>query len=487
MRFSLYSLVLLFSTSLGAQTLKLSLPQAIDLALENNITLKNQYLSRIANKLDLQLAEDEFAVQYNAGAQSRYNSSYNEQRYDSVQNTLSTGASWRNQYGGEVSLSLNQNKYQAEQQADQYQNSIGLSYSQPLLKGAGKKAATANLTQARQQEILNQLSMRRNLSNLISRVIFSYRNLLLAQQSLKIVELSLARANEKASNNQALLAAGRISNSVLVESLTDQANQKLSFQRSQYQYERSKLDFLQLLRLDKQADARLELDADLTTVEPALNLVELLNLAFANRPDYQQAKIDLELAKLDLYQAKDQADWRLDLDMSYNKLVSGERFEHYSGLDQGDYQVALKLEIPIDDMSSDNRVYKAQISLYQSANQLKELERNIELDVAEQKKKIEMSWQELLLSEQYLTYTQLQLETEQEKVQSGLSSNFQLVSYQNQLVSAQRDYLSAKINYLNLLTELDNLVGQDITKWQVDLSRSQNANIKQIRDYKIAD
>ncbi|MBW4604443.1 MAG: TolC family protein [Calothrix sp. FI2-JRJ7] len=71
-----------------------------------------------------------------------------------------------------------------------------MTFSQPLLRGAGTDINKVSIQAARLTETINVLSLKSTLTNTITNAILAYRNLLRAQERLKIEQLSLKSAQE---------------------------------------------------------------------------------------------------------------------------------------------------------------------------------------------------------------------------------------------------------------------------------------------------
>ena len=94
--------------------------------------------------------------------------------------------------------------------------SVNLNFSQPLLKGFGTGLNTLSIKRARFTENANILNIKNTISQTITNTIVSYRNLLLAQERLKIEQLSFANAKKDLDRLQALFEFGRIPKNDLV-------------------------------------------------------------------------------------------------------------------------------------------------------------------------------------------------------------------------------------------------------------------------------
>jgi outer membrane protein TolC len=73
------------------------------------------------------------------------------------------------------------------------------------------------------------------------------------------------------------------------------------------------------------------------------------------------------------------------------------------------------------------------------------------------------------LAQKLRDLSEKQLTVEQEKLQVGRSSIFQLISYQDDLFDAQLREIEAAVAYLNSLTILDQVIGPTLETWQIDM------------------
>ena len=59
------------------------------------------------------------------------------------------------------------------------------------------------------------------------------------------------------------------------------------------------------------------------------------------------------------------------------------------------------------------------------------------------------------------------------KLNLGLSTNFQLVDFEDDLVNVQNREVDAIISYLNALTRLDQTLGTTLETWRIDVDRTE--------------
>lgn len=470
------------------KVLDIRLHEAIAYALKDNISVRSAYLSRIADKFSLYIARDQFNPQYSLGSTisnvSRFDKSTDQHLTENSAGS-SAGVSLKNPLGGQLALTLDYAANLAEYTDDTYASGINLSYVQPLLRGGGYTVGRASLSQAEFSERNSVLALKSSLILVVGQVISSYRSYAQALRSLKISRLSLARSKQQVEVNKELIRAGRLAAVELIQSKTDLANQRLSLRSKENQLDSARVALLRLLRMDQ--SVQLKPTEPLKVVKVELDLKKLLKTALTNRSDYLQSLISLESSKLIHEIALNTQKWDLGLSAGYN--LAGSNINSYHSIretghiDQGDFNVSLNLNIPIGDLSRRQSLVNARIQLIKSRNQHIDLKESINLQLVDAIRNIEILWDQVYLSRRSLELTTKQLELEQEKLKTGRSSNFQVVTYQNQLASAENQTITAQISYLNALTDLDSKLGTTLEHWGINIEPKSGLEIQNIEDY----
>ncbi len=469
----------------------MTLNEAIALALRNNISVQNIYLSRVSDKFGLLVTQDEFEPQYSLSGSVSRSSSFddsNKERIDSSNQNLNAGISLQLPHGGQLALTTAYGSAFQDDTDDSYRHAMYLSFTQPLLRGAGRTVGSASLTQADYSEQSSLLSLQNVLINVVSQVITRYRSYVLAQYGLKIAELSLERSQRQLEITELLIQAGRQPKVELIQSQTSLANQQLSLRSAQNQADSARLAFLRLLRLDE--TVYLELTEPIEIVPFALTLEKVLEITYRNRPDYLQNLIALQSAELQKILAEDTQRWQLDLTATYNLDGSDDNahgaLKPLGRVKEGGYSVGLSLTIPIDDIGLDQNLLNANINLIQTKNSLIDSKESIRLEMIDALRNLEISLDQVRLAKRSLDLTRIQLELEQDKLKAGRSSNFQVVNFQNQLTSAEEAYISSQISYLNALTSLDQQMGTTLAHWGVSIEPDKGLGVGDIDGYGIS-
>lgn len=482
----LVSTTVLWLPANAEDAIKLRLHEAIAIALRDNISVRNAYLSRISDKFTYRVAEWNYEPQYSLSTTLSESSSFSSgNRTNTDTASVSAATSLNIPTGGQFALTAAQSLTVTTDADRSNDGSLTLSFTQPLMRGFGEEIATASLTTAGYTNLSSQLSLKSTLISTVTSVISAYRSYFLSLRSLSIAETALIRAEEQVATNSELIKAGRIAAVDLVQSETSVANKKISLRSAQNTAETGRLSLLKLLRLNSQT--QLELTEPLYVEPMELQIDELLSTAKAKQSSYLQTKLSLKSAELTRKVQKDNQRWSLGLTSSVALAGSDPRFDksvkEYGYLDDANYSVDLTLSIPIGELDRDQSLLSANVSWLQARNNFIDTNESLRLTLLSALQSIESAWDNVDLAKKSLELSQLQLELEQEKQRAGKSTNFQVVSYQDDLATAENSYVSAQISYLNELTSLDETLGTTLEHWGIEMISEANLQPNDISDF----
>lgn len=449
------------SSLLSEQTIGMSLADALYLGLRNNREIRSAYLQREGQKFDLRVAEDTFKPKLLLKSEYRHiNSSEDQTR----QLALTPTATLLGQYGTRLNVGWSQQLNHSEQMGHLRSDGVSLEIIQPLLRGAGLDVTTAPLRLARLSEQANRLNLKANISQTVSTIITTYRELIRAQEQLGIVQASLQRARTLLTVNKTLINAGRMAQFEIVQTEADIAVQELSVEEAQNQLDIQRLALLRLLALDLSTNIQATEAVQATPVE--VDLLQAIRLAQVQQPQYLTTLLNGQQTELDMILAKDAARWDLSVVAGASQVRerpgtgSARRWESYTGL---------QLEIPIGDISTRQAQTHARINVEHQhlliADARQELERNVINVVRE----LGTRWRQYEIALRANELSRRKLDIEREKLSAGRSSNFQIISFENDLRDAENARLNALIAYLNAQTQLDETLGMTLEKWEIAL------------------
>lgn len=454
------------AVSLSGETIDLSLQDAVFLGLRGNRQIRSAYLNRIAQKFDLRVADDMFTPKLFLAGQY---SSARDQDGNASQGAIAPTATLLTDIGTQISLSWTSLLSNSGNNSTFKDDGVSLQVIQPLLRGAGRDAATAPARLAHLEEISNSLDLQSTVSQTVTQIVIAYRELLRAQALLQISRDSLTRTRKILDMNRTLIDAGRMSPVDMVQTEANVATQELGVEDSQNRLSSSRAGLLQLLGLD--LTTRISATDSLQAEATQISLAQAEDVALSHQPDYLKQVIAQQEAEINLAVAKNNRLWDVSLVAGASQgrdriasdfgAFSSRRWQGYAGV---------QVQIPIGDLTARQAEVHAQVGLENANVQTDEAEVTVKRGVDDAVHDVLSRWQQYQISERALELSRKSLEIEQEKLQAGRSSNFQVLSFDASLRSAENARLNTLIGYLDAQTELDQQLGMTLKSWDILLN-----------------
>ncbi|MEM6255197.1 MAG: TolC family protein [Cyanobacteria bacterium P01_D01_bin.156] len=442
------------STTL-TEPLVLTDEDVVTLLLQNNLELRNATLSRISQRQELKEAESIFTPDFtptlSVGVEDTSSSS------SEVTREIQLGAELLTPLGTTLEVTLD-----ALDDQD-----LNLTVTQPLLRGAGRAVNRSPVEIARLQETNNQFELQQQVINNITQGVQTYHALIRAEANLRIQRLSLETQQQQRRSTEALVKAGRSARFELVEIDANLAATEANVLAADNDLEQAKSDLLDLLDLSELLDitvASQTLDNLREIAQDAddLLLEELLAVAYENRPDYQQAQLNLEIAKVNGVVASDNRRWTLDV---------------RANASTGDFSRAsteLVLTRVLDDESLETVFQQNQVDQQQLENDLERLRSDIRLDVADQLRNVDSARNRIEVTRLARELAEQQLENARARARRGRTRNiFEVLEFQNDVVEAQNNEVGAAIDLADAIASLNQSLGTTLTVWSAQVEASQ--------------
>ncbi len=291
-------------------------------------------------------------------------------------------------------------------------------------------------------------------------VINAYGNVLLAEESIQILE-----KNKSSVEKNFLETLEIVKNGMAEEQDAEQLQITLSSLENQLnKSKRLKTIAKKMLNLTLGIDINTELILTDNLIELAdrntdLNLFNQ-NFIIDNHVDFKLADNNVTANELFVKLEKSRALPSINAFVNYSKFANNDNNIFFSNYDQKWFDSSLfgiNMHIPIfSSLQRSSRTQQAKIALVQSQNDLDEISQKLKLQVATAKNKYQFSIDQYHTSKQNLALAERIEQKEQIKFFEGLSSSFNLTNAQNQLYQNQRNYLQSIIEIINSKVELEN-------------------------------
>ncbi len=447
MKNNLILTLLLIVSSLQAQEQKqsysFSLQQAIEHALKNNYSAINA--SRDIDKAKQKKWET------TAAGLPQINGSVN---YVNNFELMQQGAAGGGPFGGDPSQVLTfafGTKHTANAQA---------TLSQLIFDGSYIVALQASKTYLRYYENAKQ----KNSTEIREMVVNAYGNVLLAQESISILEKNKNTLSKTLSDTQETFKNGLIE-----EENVEQLQITLSSIESNLNNTTRLLDVAnKMLKFT----LGMNIDDELTLTDK-LDSLSTSNLALAfsqdgfavtNNIDYQMATNFQEQKTLELKLERSKALPTLSaaLNFGYNSFAtnfdfvsSDQKWNNFSNL-------GVNLTVPIfSSFGRSAKTQQAKIALDQAKTQLTQTEQQLKLEYERAKSEYEFSIEEYATAKNNLNLAERIERKQQIKFTEGLSSSFDFSEAQRQLYTAQQNYLQSMVNIINKKATLEKIINKN--------------------------
>lgn len=465
--FILCSITLFFSfnSSLAAtpqpkDPMEMTLAEAINVALRMNRSVKSAYLSRVVEKFSLRVSQDKFNPNVDFSAAT--NTASDGEKFESSDTGVGANIAITKmiETGGVFTFSwAGSDLWTTSDLTGTKTWTVG--FTQPLLKGAGIDYNTASVTLAELAEQSNLLTLKDSISATVLSTILAFRSYAQTTRELEIIKSSLKRAKDLLETNKFLISVGRMAANELIQTESDVANQEFAYETALNRLDSARLSLLKILNLDKSTIIIPREEGEPAAVHPDFDLC--LKTAFENRSDFLNANMGIDRAKISLALAENDMLWALDFAGSYS-ITDTDNTQAWN--------MGLALSIPIyGDLTREQGLVSAQISLEQTQLSLDETTENITIEVQDAIREVETTLKQVGLAQRARELSEKKLEVEGEKLKVGRTTNFQMVTFQNDLVTAQNAELNANISFRNALTSLDNILGTTLNTWKIDYNK----------------
>jgi outer membrane protein len=259
----------------------------------------------------------------------------------------------------------------------------------------------------------------------------------------------------------ALVEAGRRARVDLVQQKASVAEAERQLLNTFNELAQAKSDLLNIIDTNKTLDIvvpneSIEALTNENLPQPVkLSKEALLQKAYAQRPDYLQAKINVNTTRLDLIEQRDNLRWQLDT---------------VSSIDVGDdirASAALELTQTFGDKSPKTALLSSRVNLLQQRSNLEETKQTVAVEISDRIRDINSNFAQVREARQATKLAQERLKVVRELYLRGRDGIgiFEVTSQQDEVVAAQNTELNTVIDYLNAWTDLEQSSGMTLNTW----------------------
>ncbi|MHC4944112.1 MAG: TolC family protein [Planctomycetota bacterium] len=449
---------------------KISLIDALEIAFQGN----RQYLSERENlyltALGLINARYNFSPQLSAVLSYLFSDGTDLKREQTT--GLGLGMTQDLYYGGSLSLSADTSYLDSADSSlsdrRNFSSSLGVSLSQPLLRGAGLEVGTDSLIQAEHELIYAVRDFELFRQDFSIEVASRYYELVRQLQSIENEKNNMESFEFAKLQAEALFKVGRTNELDVLRARRSELNSRNRLIEAEETYSLSLDRFKVFLGLP--TTERIEIIPQEPVFIPINFETETsVDVALANRLDLMNRKERLEDSARSVRIAENGLLPDLDLDLNYNLSSDADPSFSNQKLDNRSYSMGMSLGLPIDRVRERTALRQAQISYGRALRSYEEFRDNLVIEIYSAFRELERRRQSLDIQRQIIVDEEKSAKIAEIRFRRGEIPNRDLVEAQISLLVARNNLINEKVDYeitrLDLLNNLGILFIDEKGMW----------------------
>lgn len=326
--------------------------------------------------------------------------------------------------------------------------------TQPLLRGLGIDVNRAFVTIARENTRISQENFRDVAMTLAFSVEEAYWNYVFAVENRKVAEQALKTAEDLLEVNRRKLEFGRLAPIEVLVAETGVAarHEAVIVSRAEVLNARDRL-----FRLIEPHGSTERWNVTLVPVdaprvdEEKIDVEAAYRIALERRPDLAALVRQIEADRVRLRRAENDELPKLDLVGTWSQLGLGDSHHNsHAALFDGryyDFSVGIAFEYPLFNQAAEGATEQAALAVRRGRKQLESLEQQIVLDVRTAARDVAAARERIRAADKAADLAGRQLEEEKKRLELGLSTNHDVLVFEQDLTQARTNALRARTDY----------------------------------------
>jgi len=370
-------------------------------------------------------------------------------------------------------------------------SSLGVTITQPLLRGFGLAVNRRFIRMAQNNQRMSSQVFRYQANITVSGVVRLYTDLVSLSEDLKVKRETLATAQRLAEDNRNKVDQGTLAPVEVTRAQAQVAAAQQDVANADGYLREQELILKSVITRDFSADPVIHAARIVPTDPlpldplPTDTIDHMVQLAFANRPDYLAAKTQLTNTVITLEGSRNNVRPELDLvgNMANSGLAGaanplfiststgtaaplpglgdgyGTALAQVLARDYPTYSIGLNLTLPLRNRVAQADLARDELQLKQTQVRTKQLENTIRVQVEDALIALQRTRAAYDAAVETRKLQEQSLEIEQERFDVGLSTNFLVIQYQSYVAQARSTEVAARGAYAKAWTQLDSVMG----------------------------
>jgi len=345
-----------------------------------------------------------------------------------------------------------------------YTGTLSAKYSQPLLRNFGYDVTTAPLVVARKSAEAADYTFQLAIINLVAATEGQYWDLVYAERNLINKRTALELAQKQLKENSIRVQVGTMAPIDVVSAEAQVAQAEQDIITGEAGVLNAKDALIRSLYPNAERPASLEpLDA------PTLGHIQLdetaaVKMALGRRVELKTTGLSREIAQVQEKAAVNRVLPQLDAFVQYNGASNsygaiGPVNGDLTAFRNPGYTVGVAFSVPLQNRAARGSLSTARANLRTAELNLRDLELSITLQVRTAIRNVEAAEKGVTAAGKTRYFQERNLDAEQKKFENGMSTNFNVLQDMTNLDAARSAETQAQINYANAVTALEQAMG----------------------------
>ncbi len=459
--------------------LKLTLEQAIETAVRNNLGIEGYRYGVKASEQDVVAEEAAFDHVFFASIPFK-------RERTMLESAMTSSVYTKASYTFGFKKRFRTGTYYQVQVTDEFTHytmpmpgnraTLMLTIAQPLMRNAGRRINTAHLDMARNNREMALLELENQLNDLVYQVTSAYWNLALARASLEVALNGQRLAEELYRTTKNMVESGVVKKLELLRAESGVAAREDSVQIARMNVKAAE-DHLKMLlnphRSGLITDEKVVLLDSPTDEAVECSFEECVRRALSDRPDLRKARVGLVQRKIGLDVALNQLKPKVDISAVFALTgIAADYGDNWEGLGRADYytwQIGLDIEYPLGNRAAKAALKKAEYEFRQTKMQVLGAEQGVMFQVRNAIRKVRTNLRRIRAARIATRLAERSLREEEERYRVGQSTSIEVLRFQTDLIAAQTRELQAIIDYNLAIAELNKVRASNLTDNRIDV------------------
>lgn len=471
----------------------LTLHECIGIALENNLDLKIETLSRDSARREVDIALGGYDPNFIVSVTRAH-----EETAGGIEGTSAgvldvTGArtdrdAWNVSLGGatplgglgyEVGTKLGQSSGMRAggNPFDMSSGSVGITLTQPLLKGFRTDDTRYRVALARKQSAEAAAQLEDRLQSTLAQVEAAWYALIQTRESLRVQEDAVRLATQLFEDNRRRVRIGSMSNLDEKQAESQAASARADLSSARLAYVEAQNRLKTLMYADHRNARGLEIDpaGDMAADPIVVDADAIASRALDNRPDLRQARLALARQGIIVGYHRNQKLPSLNLVGGYGLAASsedsyGRAVDRIGSADEPFWTAGVTFSVPLGNRVARHRYAQSLDAEEILRLQFRQAEENALVEVDNAVASVVTGLDRVQSTREARIYAEEALSAEQRKLESGKTTSFVVLQLQRDLTQARQAEIRALADYNQRISALSLAEGAILGRLRVDFS-----------------